>query len=280
MARYGLIIDVTRCNGCYNCQIACKDEFFENDYLPYSLSQPRTGHFWIRVEEKERGRYPWVKTTYTPIPCMHCEAAPCMKAGIEGAVFRREDGIVLIDPEKARGHKKIVTSCPYGAIYWNEEFNVPQKCTLCAHLLDQGWKEPRCVEACPTLALRFGNFEDPASEVSKVAATQRLEPLLPELGTKPQVLYTTYQKIFLAGTVVLGDTDECGVGAKVSLLNSNGVEVESQLANGFGDFEFRRFEEEESCQLKILAERYGTKIISVNLKEDTYLGEIFLQPVK
>ncbi len=60
-------------------------------------------------------------------------------------MYRRDDGIVIVDPEKAAGRKDLVSSCPYRRIYWNEEQQVAQKCTMCAHLLDQGWKEPRCV---------------------------------------------------------------------------------------------------------------------------------------
>ena len=57
MTRYGMVMDVTRCNGCYNCFLACKDEHCGNDFAPYSLSQPMTGHYWMRLIEKERGKY-------------------------------------------------------------------------------------------------------------------------------------------------------------------------------------------------------------------------------
>ena len=40
----------------------------------------------------------------------------------------------------------MVDACPYRVIYWNEEKNIPRKCTFCPHLLDEGWKEPRCLE--------------------------------------------------------------------------------------------------------------------------------------
>ena len=73
MTRYGMVIDVTKCNGCYNCFIVCKDEYCGNDHKPYSLGQPMTGQSWMKVTEKERGQYPKVKVDYTAIPCMHCE---------------------------------------------------------------------------------------------------------------------------------------------------------------------------------------------------------------
>ncbi len=71
------------------------------------------------------------------------------------AIYKREDGLVIIDPVKCTGCKSCVDACPYGVIYFNDDLNLAQKCTGCAHLLDSGWKEPRCVDACPTLALKF-----------------------------------------------------------------------------------------------------------------------------
>jgi Fe-S-cluster-containing dehydrogenase component len=92
---------------------------------------------------------------YRPHICMHCAEAPCASAAQNGAVRCRPDGIVLIDPEKARGQKHLAQACPYGAISWNEETQLPQKCTLCAHLIDEGWTTTRCAQVCPTGALRL-----------------------------------------------------------------------------------------------------------------------------
>ena len=75
---------------------------------------------------------------------------------VEGAIYKREDGLVVIDPEKCTGCKSCVDVCPSNAIFMNENLNIAQKCTGCAHLLDSGeWTEPRCVDACPTMALKF-----------------------------------------------------------------------------------------------------------------------------
>ena len=156
-----MVIDVSRCNGCYNCQIACKDEHVDNDWTPYAKPQPEMGHFWMHLHEIERGQYPKVKIAYTPQPCMHCQDAACIKAAHNNAVYRREDGIVLIDTEKSQGQKQLVEACPYGSIYWNETLNIPQKCTFCVHLLGDGTiKQPRCVESCPTGSLIFGEYDD------------------------------------------------------------------------------------------------------------------------
>ena len=150
------LIDVAKCNGCHNCQISCKDEHCGTEWMPYAADQPMTGHFWCKVEEKVRGSVPVVRVSYTPLVCGHCDDAPCAAAAKDGAVYRHDDGLVVIDPAKAKGQRAIMDACPMGAIYWNEELNLPQKCTGCAHLLDDGWAEPRCVDACPTGALSFG----------------------------------------------------------------------------------------------------------------------------
>ena len=138
MTRLSLLIDVTKCSGCHNCFLACRDEYYDNDYSPYSAPQPLDGQFWMQVKEVERGSYPKPKLDYIPMPCMHCEKAPCIDAAADEAVYRRKDGIVIIDPKKAKGQKAIVNSCPYRVVFWNAELELPQKCTLCAHRLDRG----------------------------------------------------------------------------------------------------------------------------------------------
>ena len=102
------IVDIAKCTGCYNCQLVCKDEHCGNDWMPYAKPQPMTGHFWAKVEQKTVGSIPKVKVNYTPTFCNHCKNAPCMAAAEDGAVYRREDGLVIIDPEKAAGQKQIV----------------------------------------------------------------------------------------------------------------------------------------------------------------------------
>src|SRR4030065_1078324 len=92
-----MIVDVTRCSGCFNCQIACKDEHVDNDWSPIARPQPDTGHFWMHLSEIERGAYPNVKIAYIPRPCMHCDNPGCMKQAVDEAVYRRRGGIVIID---------------------------------------------------------------------------------------------------------------------------------------------------------------------------------------
>lgn len=274
MAKYGMVIDITRCNGCYTCFLACRDEYWNNDYPPYSLAQPFTGQFWTRVIEKERGKYPKVKVAYIHLQCMHCQDAPCAKVAQNNAVYERPDGIVIIDPEKAVGQKEIVSACPYRVIFWNEEKNIPQKCTFCAHLLDKGWKEPRCVEACPTGARVFGDLDDPNSEVSKLIASEKVETLHPEYELKPRVYYIGLPKRFIAGTVVFGDKDECAENVDVTL--SRDGEKQTIKTNNYGDFEFEGLEAEKEYSVKIEHSGYAPKEFTVQTKIDVYLGEIIL----
>jgi Fe-S-cluster-containing dehydrogenase component len=275
MARYGFVIDITRCNGCYNCVLACKDEHFENDFPGYAAPQPMTGQFWMKITEKERGQFPKVKVAYTAVPCMHCDKAPCVAAAMDGAVYRRRDGIIIIDPLKAKGQKQIVSSCPYRVIYWNEELALPQKCTLCAHLLDAGWKEPRCSEVCPTRAIKFGDLDDPDSEVAKLVASGKTEKMHPEYGLKEKVSYIGLPKRFVAAAVVFGDLKECAEGVAVTLKHDN--ETKTTQTDNYGDFEFEGLPENEKYSMTIEASGYKPVQITVNTNNDRYLGEIVLE---
>jgi Fe-S-cluster-containing dehydrogenase component len=275
MARYGMVIDITRCSGCYNCFLACKDEHCGHDYPGYAAAQPMTGQFWMNLFEKERGQYPKVKIAYTAVPCMHCQEATCIKAAENGAVYRRPDGIVIIDPVKAKGQKQLVSSCPYRVIYWNEEKNLPQKCTLCAHLLDQGWKEPRCVELCPAGALIFGDLDDPKSEVAKLVASGKTEILHPEYGLKESVTYIGIPRKFIAGTVAYGDTDECAGGVTVTLIGNNGEQTTK--TNNFGDFEFEGLPDNKEYTVRIKSPDYKEQELRVKVQKDIYLGLILLE---
>jgi Fe-S-cluster-containing dehydrogenase component len=274
MTRYGMVINVGKCTGCYNCFLACRDEFAGNSYPGYSAPQPMSGMNWIRVMERERGQYPKVKVAYTPLTCAHCQEPGCQKAAQNGAIYHK-DGIVMIDPVKAKGQKQIVNACPYRVIEWNEELELPQKCTFCAHLLAQGEKEPRCVEACPTGALVFGDLDDPKSEVAKLMAGGKTEVLQPEYGMGEQVRYLNLARKFIAGTVIYGDKDEVASGITVK-LSGKGESKESQT-NGFGDFEFEGLADNTDYTLKIEAAGYKTKTIKAKTSKDLSLPEIILK---
>jgi Fe-S-cluster-containing dehydrogenase component len=276
--KYGLVIDITRCNGCYNCFLSCRDEYCGNDYPGYSAAQPYSGHFWMKVIEKERGQYPKVKVAYTAIPCMQCDKPSCTNGSMNNAVYQRPDGIVMIDPVKAVGEKDIISACPYRVIYWNEEKKLPQKCTFCAHLLDQGWKEPRCVEACPTGALIFGDVNDPSSAISKLISSSKgkLEVLHPEYELKPSVQYIGLPKRFIAGEVIFKDKKgECAEGVTVT-LKGKGKEDKVIKTDNYGDFEFEGLEADREYTVLLEHQGYTAKKIKAKTRIDTYLGEIAL----
>lgn len=181
-----MVIDINICNGCYNCQIACKDEHVGNDWTPYAKPQPDTGQFWMKVTDHVQGSVPKVRVRYMHDICQHCEDAPCITVCTAKAIYKQEDGIIIIDPTKCTGGRQCQDACPYDAIYFNTDLNIAQKCTFCAHLLDDGWKEPRCVDSCPTSALKFGEEEDynpwnpPANKLSGHAGTWQTGTLYDE----------------------------------------------------------------------------------------------------
>ncbi len=280
MTKFSMIVDVDKCTGCYACFLTCRDEYVDNDHLPYSAAQPpansERGQNWIRVEEEERGTFPKVKVSYTPIMCQNCEDAPCIEAATDGAVFRRDDGIVMIDPEKADGQKAIAESCPYGVIFWNEEKKLAQKCTFCSHLLDDGWQMPRCAEACPVEAILFGDLDDPDSAISQKRMAGGMEELNPEYGIKPTVAYVGLPKRFIAGEVVFaGDEEECAEGVSVMLAGDSGTL--STATDAFGDFEFAGLKDGSDVSIEIDAP--GRKTYSVDIKTDIdhNLGVILLE---
>jgi Fe-S-cluster-containing dehydrogenase component len=277
MKKYNMIIDVAKCHDCNNCFLACKDEYIENDFPPYSIAQPWHGHRWMNIMRKERGQYPLVDVAYLPTPCMHCDNAPCIKAAKNGAVSKREDGIVIIDPKKAKGQKDLVDSCPYGAIWWNAEKEVPQKCTFCVQLLEDGWDKPRCVQACPTGALTILYVED--DEMKKTQKAEGLEVLKPELKTAPRVYYKNlyrYEKCFIAGNVALKNTDECANGAKVTLYQGAKA-LETVKTNNYGDFKIDSLEENSGeYSLEIEYSGYKTQKVKVDLKNSISIGTVLL----
>ena len=107
MKKPHLVIDVALCQGCNNCFLACKDEHAGNDWPGYAKSQSPLGERWIEIPYRERGQYPLIDVTYRPTMCTHCADAPCVPRS-DGAIGKRADGIVLIDPEKAAGREELV----------------------------------------------------------------------------------------------------------------------------------------------------------------------------
>ena len=280
MKQWYLVIDVAKCENCNNCFLACKDEHCGNEWPGYATSQPLHGQRWMNIKRKERGQYPNIDVAYLPQPCMHCDNAPCIKAALNGAVYKRPDGIVIIDPDKAKGQKNLVKSCPYNAIWWNDKKQTPQKCTFCAHLLDDGWKAPRCVQVCPTGALTVLHLEKEV--LDKTVATQNLTTLeTSSNSTKPRVYYKNLYRFthwFMAGSVATQKEDilDCISGATVKLFQADQLIDETQ-SDLFGDFKFDQIApQSESYHLEISCQGYQAETIEVVLEESLSMGTIWL----
>jgi molybdopterin-containing oxidoreductase family iron-sulfur binding subunit len=210
--RYAMLIDLKKCVGCESCTIACKQE---------NLTPPNI--FYNVVWFKEVGKYPKIKRQVIPRPCMHCEHPACLKACPAEAIYKRDDGIVIIDYEKCIGARQCIEACPYSAITFDEGTNYPQmqtdfalipskefngkyglrkaeelpiyrsrKCTFCLHRQDESGnykKLPACVQTCMSKARIFGDLNDPNSQVSQLLKARKYFTLKPEAKTQPSVYY-------------------------------------------------------------------------------------------
>ena len=136
-------IEVTRCTGCFACQIACKDRAC----LPDDLD-------WLRVEEREGSAYPTPTVAYRVVHCFHCGEPPCAAACPVGAIAKGDDKIVGVAADLCTGCEACIGACPFGAMAMLPE-GVASKCDACASEVAQGWA-PTCVRACPMRALGYG----------------------------------------------------------------------------------------------------------------------------
>ncbi|MBL4800694.1 MAG: hypothetical protein JKY45_02300 [Emcibacter sp.] len=279
MNKWNMIVDVAKCENCHNCTLSVKDEHVDNNFPGYAAPQPQHGHDWIKITRNVRGSSHMVDTAYLPTMCNHCDDAPCLKVGgKDGAVKKRRDGIMIIDPEKAKGRKDIAESCPHNAIAWNEELEIPQIWIFDAHLLDNGWKEPRASQCCPTDALEAVKISD--SEMKERVVNDKLETLLPELGLKPRIYYKNlhrYAKHFLGGTIVTEASGqrECLSGATVNLQQDNKI-IDTQSSDMFGDFKFDKLEAGHHYTIEVTCVDHSIKTMDVALGKSIYLGEIEL----
>ncbi|TDA70259.1 MAG: 4Fe-4S dicluster domain-containing protein [Clostridia bacterium] len=202
--KLGMTVDLKRCIGCQTCAVACR---MQNN-VPM-------GMLWNRVLtdggehlDRARGTYPYLTKSWLPLACQHCENAPCVKVCPVGATYKREeDGLVLIDYDKCIGCRYCMAACPYNVrvFNWKEPVRQPghdygdakvpkrrkgivEKCSFCVERVHQG-AEPMCVLCCPAKARKFGDLNDPDSEVSTLIRRRRTKQLLEDKGTRPQVYY-------------------------------------------------------------------------------------------
>lgn len=259
----GFLIDVKKCTGCYACQIACKDEHCGNTWLPYAAEQPEVGQFWLRLDEKERGAAPHVKVSYTPVLGAQTSA---LAAYAPEVLMPREDGLIVIDPEKARGRKDIAEK--FEGVYWNEELQIPQGCTGCAHLIDDEAspiRTPRCVDNCHKGAILFGELAD-----FDLAGA---EPLDPEGDAVPRVYYKNLPRKFIAATVYDPEAKEVVEGAKVTATGEAGTF--ETTTNAWGDFWLKDLPD-AAWTVRVEKDGKLVEIETSTVEKDQGLGDIAL----
>jgi len=218
-----------------------------------------------------------------PVMCNHCDDAPCMKVAKDGAISKRADGIVIIDPKKSKGQKAIVDACPYGAVYWNEEAQIPQAWIFDAHLLDQGWTQTRAEQSCPTGVFRSMKIDD--QEMQRIQEQEGLEVLQPERETKPRVYYKNLHlmtRCFVAGSVVANvqGVEECVEHAEV-ILQQNGSEVARATTDLFGEFKLDKLDKNSGqYELHVNSDSSGRLAMKFDLNDESlYLGVMTLAAV-
>ena len=164
MARYGMLIDTTKCIGCYACRTACQRQ---NSLLPDEA---------FIVEN-------------VPLQCMHCEDAPCAQVCPTGAAHMGADGIVEVDQGRCIGCLYCMAACPYQVRVRNSETGAVDKCRYCTVSAEEsGTKMCSCVEACPTGARLFGDLDDPDSQIVAEITRTKAAPIAGDL-TKSKVFY-------------------------------------------------------------------------------------------
>jgi ferredoxin len=181
--------------------------------------------------------------------------------------------MVVIDPDKCTGCKLCADTCPHDAIFFNDNLNIAQKCTSCAHLRDNDpdeWPVPRCVDQCPTDALRFGEEEEFADFIK---AAQLINP---EAKTKSRVYYQHLPKKFVAGTVYDPVEKEVIIGANCTLKDDAGGDSFTAVTDNFGDFWFRGLDDDRSFTLTIEKEGKTKTIENIVTRKDLSLGDIAL----
>jgi len=278
MAKYGLVIDITRCTGCSSCLLAVKDEYVGNDYPGYSAAQPKIGCNWLNVIEVEQGEGDKIKMDYIPLMYRHNRNLKPVPGVPEGAIYVRPDGLTIIDPVKAKGCKQIVDACKDGTVFWNEELQLPQIYTLDAHRMDEGERFPRCVESCPTLAMHWGDLDDPNSDVSRFYKEHgnEIEDYMPEPGADYVVRYYKLPKPFITGEILCADKpNDCVAGAKV-VLERDGKAVAETVTDFMGDFQFLRLEKGAAYTVRANVPGYAEYTSKVVIDTAKNLGTIVL----
>jgi len=220
--RWGMVVDLDRCTGCEACVVACRAENNVATAGEKGAANGRAIH-WIRVERYWEGEFPEARVKFRPVLCQHCDAAPCEPVCPTFAAYQNEEGLNAQIYNRCIGTRYCANACPYTVRFFNfynpvwekplhlqlnpnvaiREVGVMEKCTFCVQRINaaelqaaaekrplkDGEFNPACVQTCPPTALVFGDLNDPASAVSRLARSNRATKLLGELGTRPKVTY-------------------------------------------------------------------------------------------
>lgn len=214
---YGYALNIGRCIGCRKCVYACMKEnnTSRNPQIQYIrvLKMKKEGRgidLESSIHDYPQNEAGDEKYYYMPVQCQQCENPPCVKVCPVKATWKEQDGIVVVDYNWCIGCRYCEAACPYHARRFNfakprvpgQELNpdmaylsnrprymgVMEKCTFCLHRTRVG-RYPACAEVCPTGARKFGNLNEPNSEVRQIIENERVYVLKEELGTVPKFYY-------------------------------------------------------------------------------------------